>query len=98
MKIYDISVDIHARMQVYPGDPRFRSKTIRSLEKGDPYSLSKIMMSNHIGTHVDAPAHMIPGGLTVSDLPLEVLNGRVRVVQIHNREKVDLADVKQLVL
>jgi arylformamidase len=96
MKIYDISVDIHPRMQVYPGDPRFRSKPVRSFEAGDSYGLFKIMMSNHIGTHVDAPSHFIPGGLTITDIPLEVLNGRARVVQIRHREKIDVPELKQL--
>ena len=97
MKIYDISVDIHPRMQVYPGDPRFRSKSIHSLENGHPYALSKVMMSNHIGTHVDAPSHLIPGGNSVTDLPLEVMNGRSRVVQIRHRERIDVEELKNLV-
>ncbi len=98
MKIYDISVDMHSRMQVYPGDPRFRSKSVRSLEKGDAFALSKIMMSNHAGTHVDAPSHMIPGGTNVTELPLEVMNGRARVVHIRHREKIDVPELKELVL
>jgi arylformamidase len=98
MKFYDVSVDIHPKMQVYPGDPRFRSKSIRSLEKGDSFELSKIMMSNHIGTHVDAPSHLISGGLTITDIPLEVMNGRVRVIHSSHREKVDVPELKQLTL
>jgi arylformamidase len=98
MKFYDISVDIHPRMQAYPGDPKFRSKAIRSLENGDPFSLSKIMMSNHVGTHVDAPSHLNSGGWTITDIPLEVMNGRARVVEIHNGEKIDLPELKQLIL
>src|SRR5687768_15306289 len=96
MKFYDVSVDVHPRMQVYPGDPRFRSKSICSLEDGDLFALSKIMMSNHLGTHVDAPSHVIPGGLSISELPLEIMNGRARVVQIRHREKIDVPELKQL--
>jgi arylformamidase len=98
MKIYDVSVDLYPRMQIYPGDPRFRSKLIHSVEKGDSFTLSKIMMSNHAGTHIDAPAHMIPGGQTITELSLEAMNGRVRVVHIRHREKIDVPDLKQLVL
>jgi arylformamidase len=96
MKFYDISVDLHSRMQVYPGDPRFRSKQIRSLQNGDPFALSKIMMSNHAGTHVDAPSHFVEGGPSITDLPLELMNGRTRVVQIRHREKIDVAELQQL--
>jgi len=98
MKIYDVSVHMHPGMQIYPGDPRFRSKVMKSLEKGDAFSLSKIMMSNHTGTHVDAPSHIIAGGATVTELPLEVMNGRARVIQIGHREKIDVPELKQLVL
>jgi arylformamidase len=98
MKIYDISVEMHPRMQIYPGDPRFRSRMLHSLNNGDPFTLSKIMMSNHVGTHVDAPAHMIRGGLTITDLPLEMMNGRSRVVHIRHREKIDVPELKKLVL
>lgn len=98
MKFYDISVDIHPRMQALPGDPKFRSKAVRSLENGDPFGLSKIMMSNHTGTHVDAPSHLNNRGWTITDIPLEVMNGRTRVVEIHNGEKIDLPELKQLIL
>jgi arylformamidase len=96
MKFYDISVDLRSGMQVHPGDPRFRSKPVRSLQNGDPFGLSKIMMSNHTGTHVDAPSHFVPGGQTITDLPLELMNGRVRVVQIRHREKIDVPELQQL--
>lgn len=96
MKIYDVSVAIHPRMQTYPGDPRFRAKSIKSLAMGDSFSLSKIMMSNHTGTHVDAPSHIVPGGMTITDLPLDVMNGRARVIQIYHREKIDVPELKQL--
>lgn len=96
-KIYDISVDIRQGMLVYPKDPRFRSRLMKSVEK-DGYGMHKIMMSNHAGTHVDAPAHFIAGGATVSDLPLELMNGRVRVVEIRSTEKIDVPELQKLVI
>lgn len=95
-KIYDISVDIRKGMPVYPKDPRFRVRQIRTHEK-DHHELHKLMMSNHAGTHVDAPAHFVPGGMTITDLPLEMLNGRARVVEIHNTEKIDVPELQQSV-
>ena len=88
-KIYDISVDIRKGMPVYPKDPHFRFRQVSTLEK-DGFSAHKIMMGNHTGTHVDAPSHFIPGGATVSDLSLDLMNGRARVVEIHHPEKIDL--------
>jgi arylformamidase len=96
-KIYDISVDISIGMHTHPGDPKFRSRQIADFED-EKYRLYKISLGNHTGTHVDAPAHFVKDGATVTELPLEMLNGRVRVVQIHNKKKVDFAELSKLVL
>ena len=93
-KIYDISVDIRKGMVVYPKDPRFRFRQAASVEK-DGVSLHKIMMGNHTGTHVDAPAHFIEGGASVTDLALELMNGRVRVIEVHSTEKIDVSELQQ---
>jgi arylformamidase len=57
-----------------------------------------MILSNHTGTHVDAPSHFIAGGATITDLPLEQMNGRVRVVAIPGGEKIDVPQLQQLVL
>ncbi len=98
MKIYDCSVDIETEMHSYPGDPRFTCHAVKSLDQGDLFTSYRIAFGNHVGTHVDAPAHFIKGGATVTDLPLEVLNGRARVVEIHHAEKIDVPELQQLVL
>lgn len=97
MKIYDVSVEIKRDMHVFPGDPKFRSRQVKSVET-DSYQLHKIMLGNHAGTHVDAPAHFLKDGMTIADLPLELMNGRARVVEIHNHEKIDLPELENLVL
>lgn len=97
MKIYDVSVELNSKMHVYPGDPRFRSRQMKELDK-DSYQLFKIMMGNHAGTHVDAPAHFLKDGASVDELPLELMNGRARVVEIHNNEKVDVPELERLML
>jgi arylformamidase len=48
----------------------------------------------HVGTHVDAPAHLDPGGVTVDQIPLERLIGDVEVVEVTHRDAViDVADL-----
>jgi len=98
MKIYDISVPIGPEMHVLPGDPKFKSRLHRALANGDHYDLHKISLGNHSGTHVDAPAHFIKDGTTITELPLEILYGRARVIEIHHSEKIDVPELQQLVL
>jgi arylformamidase len=96
-KIYDISVDIRQGMPVFPGDPRFRLRQLHDAAASG-FNLHKIMMGNHTGTHVDAPAHFIPGGATVTDLSLELMNGNTRVVEFHGKEKIDASDLKKILV
>ncbi len=95
-RIYDISVDVRMGMHTFPGDPRFKSRQLKTLEN-DQYQLHQISLGNHTGTHVDAPSHFLKDGATVSELPLEILNGRVRVVEIHDKTKVDVSELTNLV-
>jgi arylformamidase len=93
MKIYDVSIALDSAMPVFPGDPAFRSERLKSLKK-DSYQLYEMSMGNHAGTHVDAPSHFWKDGMAIDDIPLEVLNGRARVIEIHHPEKVDLPELK----
>ena len=48
MKIYDVSVPIDSSTPVFPGDPEFRSKEVRSLNTKGDYQLHEVTMGNHI--------------------------------------------------
>jgi len=45
---------------------------------------------------VDAPAHFFAGGATVDQLPLEILLGKARVVELLSRERIDRSDLESL--
>jgi arylformamidase len=60
----------------------------------DPFSLSRFCATTHSGTHVDAPAHFVPGGMTIDALPPEILIGKARVVEILARERIERADLE----
>ena len=62
MPIYDLTAPITLDTPVFPGDPSFESDEVQSLEQGDAYSLRHLHLSNHMGTHIDFPAHVIKGG------------------------------------
>ena len=82
MPIYDISVAISAETPVYPGDPGVEIAAHASLARGDAANVSLLRLGAHTGTHVDAPAHFIRGARTISELPLDALVGRARVVEV----------------
>lgn len=83
MKIYDVTVPLSKELVVYPGDPHFKiNRRTKANEHDERYNLSRYSFSSHAGTHVDPPFHLIEGGITVDKLPLELLMGRARVVEV----------------
>jgi len=80
--IYDISLSISDSLVVWPGDPALRITQPRHLERGDHATVSRLEMSAHTGTHVDAPAHFVPGGSGVDTLDLGVLMGPALVARV----------------
>jgi arylformamidase len=83
MKIFDVSLPISKEMPVYPGDPPVKIQRKATIGKDDAkYNLSRLSFGAHTGTHVDAPFHFLEDGSTVDRLPLELLMGRARVVEV----------------
>ena len=65
--IYDISQELFS-CRVWPGDPAPKREVLADMDKGDIINLTAFSMCAHNGTHLDAPAHFIKEGKTVTDL------------------------------
>lgn len=85
---YDISVMLGLESIDYPGDTPYDRKLICSMDSGDAYDLSSLSMSAHSGTHIDAPAHFIPGGKTLDQYPVESFMLSAKVVETHGDDLV----------
>jgi arylformamidase len=95
-KIIDVTIPLSPQMPVYPGDPRFAIETTQRIEAGEPCNLSRLALSAHAGTHVDAPYHLLADGASVDQLPLEILMGKARVVQVAAAHSIDRSDLEPL--
>jgi arylformamidase len=80
--IYDISLPISENLPVWPGDPPVQIRQVMRLDRGDAMTLTRLEMGAHTGTHVDAPAHFVAGGLAVDALDLDVLIGPALVIHV----------------
>ena len=96
--IYDVSVPITNTMPVWPGDPpvQLLPKSHQSRDKTHTVRLTAITMGSHTGTHMDAPFHMIDGGKTLEQFPLEAVVGRARVVEITGVRSIGRAQLERL--
>jgi len=92
-RVYDVTVPLATGLPVYPGDPPFEIEPAAALGSA-PFRLSRLSLTTHTGTHVDAPAHFLEGGATIDQLPLEILVGKARVVEIVARERIDRSDLE----
>ena len=88
MKLIDVSVPLDASLPTYPGNTPFSLEAIKRLARGENSNLSTVHMSAHTGTHVDAPRHFFDGAAGVDLLPLEMLIGRVRLIEIRSRKGI----------
>jgi len=83
MTIYDVTLPISKDLPVFPGDPAIRIERKTQIGKnGAKSNLSRYSFGSHTGTHIDPPFHFIEDGITVDRLPLELLIGRARVVEV----------------
>ncbi|HET7295199.1 MAG TPA: cyclase family protein [Vicinamibacteria bacterium] len=95
-RYYDVTVPLSAAVPTFPGDPRFHMEFTHRIADGQPYNVARITLGAHAGTHVDAPYHFLADGATVEALPLEILMGKCRVVEVRAREKIERSELEAL--
>jgi len=79
MKIIDISLPLNNNTPVYPANVPLSVHTHHEMPEYAT-KLSSIIFGSHTGTHIDAPAHAVEGGLTLDKLPLTNFLGICRVL------------------
>jgi arylformamidase len=93
---YDISIPIKQGMNYLPLDP-VAPKVYRfsDVQLGAKVTMSMLEIISHTGTHIDTPLHFIPGGSTVSDMPLDATIGPARVIKIEDPETIKVAELEK---
>ena len=99
MRTYDVTLTISTQMPVWPGDPAVDIHRVSKMEDGADNNVSRMNISVHTGTHVDAPYHFVKDGRTVESLSLKDLVGRAYVIHLADsvdaitREVLESADI-----
>jgi len=81
MRLIDLSFTIEEGMTVYPGDMPTAIKKLdepKIVEAG--WLAHNITMSCHCGTHIESPAHSMPGGKMLNEYPLDMFCGAATTV------------------
>lgn len=90
MKIIDLSQTICENMPVFPGDEP-PILTDRATVAEDGFYERMITFSSHTGTHVDAPAHILPHSRTLDRVPLEFFAGSCSVIDLTSPVQPEIA-------
>jgi arylformamidase len=93
MKLIDVTVPLDAQLATYPRNTPFSLEPIQRIASGGHSNVSTLHMSAHTGTHVDAPRHFFDDRPGTESLPLELLIGRTRVIEVSSRTGVTAEDL-----
>ncbi|MFH1781803.1 MAG: cyclase family protein [Patescibacteria group bacterium] len=80
MKYIDLTHNFKYNMPVYPGDPIPEINQVAFIEK-DGYNGFQIKTGMHVGTHMDAPLHMLQNGKRLSDYSPDHFFGKGHLIE-----------------
>jgi arylformamidase len=93
---YDITVLLKQGMITMPIDPMEpRIYRYSDANLGSPVTMTKLELISHTGTHIDTPLHFIPGGSTITDMPLDATIGPCRVIAINDQQRIRAAELEK---
>ena len=92
-RLLDVSVPLVPATPTYPGNPPFELQPVKRIAEGGSSNVSRVVMGTHTGTHVDAPRHFFDEAAGVDLVPLDLLMGRARVVEVTRRGGIGEEDL-----
>lgn len=87
MRIVDLTQTFDGDMPVYPGDPPARLTRIADIRKNG-FTDHELTTGLHVGTHMDAPLHMVEGGSFLSDISMERCMGKGHLIDARGKDSV----------
>ena len=105
-RIIDLSIDLDAKtfhMRSYDGfkkNMEFDVEVIKDYTGGLGQIVRGVHMRLHAGSHIDAPSHMLQGGLDMHEVPLAAFIGDAVVADVRHRggmEAITVADLEKAV-
>jgi arylformamidase len=79
---FDISIPMGANTPPWPGDTPFSCGWAWDMADGASVNVGKVTTSLHVGTHADAPFHVLRDGRSSEALPLDAFAGPATVIDV----------------
>ena len=71
MRFMELSYPVEENGPKWPSNPEEKVVYEQEIQKGAPCNASSVFHHMHNGTHVDAPRHFNPIGMTIDQIPAE---------------------------
>ena len=84
-EVIDLSHDLFHRMPGWPGHSEFTLQDLKILNI-DGYSVKKLSINTHHGTHMDVEAHMVENGRTLENYSLDSFMGNAVVIDVSDTQ------------
>ncbi len=92
MPIYDVTLPLHEAHPPWPGDTPYLRAVTSDMAQGAECNVSKVTLSTHFATHLDAPYHFKPDGARLDELDINTLIGPALVHEVPNGAMLILPD------
>lgn len=89
MKIVDLSQKNEPGMTQFPGTPDMDIKQIAQIDEGG-FRVTDFHAVVHVGTHCDAPAHVVKGAKTIDEIPLDCFVGDAVIIDVCVKENKEI--------
>ncbi len=93
-KWIDATLSIHTNMISWPSDPAVEVSEYKGISKGGSSNVLLLRLGSHTGTHIDAPQHFFDDGITVDAMPVDVMVGLTRVIEIKDHSVVCVHELR----
>lgn len=87
-EVVDLTHVLSPEFPIWPGDPPFEMRTFSALTE-TTFFANELVLHEHSGTHIDAPAHACATGVTVEQIPAASLVVPLAIVDITARAEAD---------
>lgn len=95
--LIDLTHPMKEGMPVWPTHPPFCQEVIESYDNGDLACNHALCLSEHSGTHFDAPLHFIKGAKSITEVALQQFFGRMATIDARDCAPCEAVSVERIV-
>ena len=89
MQYIDLSHPFTDKMPVYPGEPKVTLELIDTFDETG-YNNSQVTTGVHVGTHMDAPNHLVKDGEKLTDYPVSTFFGKTHLIDARGKKEIGI--------